>query len=135
MLTTLSVQQTHHIDVPALHIALVLVYLTLLRMVCIRLDLECSERESKQVLVIWCECAAGCAILSMDNYNDGSRVIDSNFDGTLLLLFEWPCMPCRKVHFKHVYIFSESFCVLQSYNLTGNCYAVDKAHCCIFNKL
>lgn len=25
--------------------------------------------------------AAGCAILSMDNFNDGSRVIDSNFDG------------------------------------------------------
>ncbi len=26
-------------------------------------------------------CVAGCAVLSMDNYNDGSRVIDSNFDG------------------------------------------------------
>lgn len=24
---------------------------------------------------------AGCAVLSMDMYNDGSRVIDSNFDG------------------------------------------------------
>jgi uridine kinase len=24
---------------------------------------------------------AGCAILSMDNYNDASRVIDGNFDG------------------------------------------------------
>lgn len=23
----------------------------------------------------------GCAILSMDNYNDGSKVIDGNFDG------------------------------------------------------
>jgi len=30
--------------------------------------------------------AAGCAILSMDNYNDGSRVIDSNFDGEFLTL-------------------------------------------------
>ena len=29
---------------------------------------------------------AGCAILSMDNYNDGSRVIDSNFDGAVLTL-------------------------------------------------
>lgn len=29
---------------------------------------------------------AGCAILSMDNYNDGSRVIDSNFDGDFLML-------------------------------------------------
>jgi uridine kinase len=23
----------------------------------------------------------GCALLSMDNYNDGSKVIDGNFDG------------------------------------------------------
>ena len=37
------------------------------------------------------ECTAGCAILSMDNYNDGSRVIDSNFDGALLLLFLCAC--------------------------------------------
>lgn len=57
-------------------------------MLCIRWDLECSERESEQVFVICCECAAGCAILSMDNYNDGSRVIDSNFDGALLLLLK-----------------------------------------------
>ena len=27
----------------------------------------------------------------MDNYNDGSRVIDSNFDGALLLLFFCAC--------------------------------------------
>ena len=28
-----------------------------------------------------CWFGAGCAILSMDNYNDASRVIDGNFDG------------------------------------------------------
>lgn len=33
---------------------------------------------------------AGCAILSMDNYNDGSRVIDSNFDGALQPLARHP---------------------------------------------
>ena len=36
---------------------------------------------------------AGCAILSMDNYNDGSRVIDSNFDGAVLTLY-----PLLSVH-------------------------------------
>ncbi len=40
---------------------------------------------------------AGCAILSMDNYNDGSRVIDSNFDGEFLTLhpqISAHMMPC-----------------------------------------
>ncbi len=25
----------------------------------------------------------GCALLSMDNYNDGTKVIDGNFDGEM----------------------------------------------------
>lgn len=34
---------------------------------------------------------AGCAVLSMDMYNDGSRVIDSNFDG---ICFWQTCLHC-----------------------------------------
>ena len=34
----------------------------------------------------------GCALLSMDNYNDASRLIDGNFDGKPLLL---PPHTCR----------------------------------------
>lgn len=31
----------------------------------------------------------GCALLSMDNYNDGSKVIDGNFDGACVVLIAW----------------------------------------------
>ena len=57
------------------------------------------------------ECTAGCAILSMDNYNDGSRVIDSNFDGALLLLFLCACthdhLDCSSTNKHPEHVFAE----------------------------
>lgn len=44
----------------------------------------------------------GCTVLSMDNYNDASRLIDGNFDGELIELFVCQrcicCHPARGMH-------------------------------------
>ncbi len=42
----------------------------------------------------------GIIVLSMDMYNDSSKVVDGNFDGTVLNVF-LPCMLCKHV-FPHI---------------------------------
>lgn len=49
---------------------------------------DTSGSSKTNILVQWC---TGCVVLSMDNYNDASRIIDQNFDGVPLEVYVFLC--------------------------------------------